>query len=219
MIRWLEKQQRASTGRAQETEITNQLSKLKEDLEYVKGCEPSRCQVEGCKVDLSDAKAYYSRHKVCGMHSKSGKVTVAEQRFCQRCSRRLAGYNEHNNENSKTGGLVMDFSTFPSSLVGRNPSPKSAFERGLETNQAAIAGKLQLPLQSNSQSPPPDLLTNIPSNCLSSQECFNGSGSNKALSLLSNQPSWSISRICLEVNNDNRPSDTSSGATIGQFIC
>lgn len=51
--------------------------------------QPPRCQVEGCKVDLSDAKAYYSRHKVCGMHSKSPTVVVAglEQRFCQQCSR------------------------------------------------------------------------------------------------------------------------------------
>jgi hypothetical protein len=55
----------------------------------VVGGQPPRCQVEGCKVDLSDAKAYYSRHKVCGMHSKSPKVIVAglEQRFCQQCSR------------------------------------------------------------------------------------------------------------------------------------
>ncbi|KAG5063544.1 hypothetical protein JHK85_004727 [Glycine max] len=47
-----------------------------------------RCQVAGCKVDLSGAKAYYSRHKVCAMHSKSPTVTVAglEQRFCQQCS-------------------------------------------------------------------------------------------------------------------------------------
>ncbi|KAF3968882.1 hypothetical protein CMV_007273 [Castanea mollissima] len=53
------------------------------------GAQPPRCQVEGCKADLSDAKAYYSRHKVCGMHSKSPKVIVAgiEQRFCQQCSR------------------------------------------------------------------------------------------------------------------------------------
>ncbi|KAJ8756243.1 hypothetical protein K2173_025055 [Erythroxylum novogranatense] len=74
--------------------------------------QPPRCQVEGCKVDLTDAKAYYSRHKVCGTHSKSPKVIVAglEQRFCQQCSRfhqlpefdqgkrscrrRLAGHNE-----------------------------------------------------------------------------------------------------------------------------
>ncbi|GMH29362.1 hypothetical protein Nepgr_031205 [Nepenthes gracilis] len=78
----------------------------------VQTSQPPRCRVEGCRVDLSDAKAYYSRHKVCGMHSKSAKVIVAglEQRFCQQCSRfhqlsefdegkrscrrRLAGHNE-----------------------------------------------------------------------------------------------------------------------------
>lgn len=51
--------------------------------------QPPRCQVEGCKVDLSGAKAYYSRHKVCTMHSKFPTVIVAglEQRFCQQCSR------------------------------------------------------------------------------------------------------------------------------------
>ncbi|URE36050.1 Squamosa promoter-binding-like protein [Musa troglodytarum] len=74
--------------------------------------QPPRCQVEGCNVDLTGAKAYYCRHKVCGMHSKAPKVVVAglEQRFCQQCSRfhqlpefdqgkrscrrRLAGHNE-----------------------------------------------------------------------------------------------------------------------------
>ncbi|CAI8602216.1 unnamed protein product [Vicia faba] len=77
-----------------------------------KGTHPPRCQVEGCKVDLSGAKAYYSRHKVCCMHSKSPYVVVSglDQRFCQQCSRfhqlpefdqgkrscrrRLAGHNE-----------------------------------------------------------------------------------------------------------------------------
>lgn len=56
------------------------------------GSNPPRCQVEGCNVDLSDAKAYYSRHKVCGMHSKSPLVVVngLEQRFCQQCSRFVA---------------------------------------------------------------------------------------------------------------------------------
>lgn len=53
--------------------------------------QPPRCQVQGCQVDLSDAKAYYSRHKVCSIHSKSPVVTVAglQQRFCQQCSRSL----------------------------------------------------------------------------------------------------------------------------------
>ncbi|VAI73961.1 unnamed protein product [Triticum turgidum subsp. durum] len=76
------------------------------------GSAPPRCQVEGCGVDLSGAKQYHCRHKVCSMHTKEPRVVVAglEQRFCQQCSRfhqlpefdqgkrscrrRLAGHNE-----------------------------------------------------------------------------------------------------------------------------
>ncbi|XP_077214990.1 squamosa promoter-binding-like protein 3 [Tasmannia lanceolata] len=48
-----------------------------------------RCQVEGCNVDLSTAKEYHRKHRVCGSHSKCPKVVVAgqERRFCQQCSR------------------------------------------------------------------------------------------------------------------------------------
>ncbi|KAG0576380.1 hypothetical protein KC19_5G075500 [Ceratodon purpureus] len=71
-----------------------------------------RCQVEGCKADLSGCKDYHKRHKVCEMHSKAPKAIAGgiEQRFCQQCSRfhvlkefdegkrscrrRLAGHNE-----------------------------------------------------------------------------------------------------------------------------
>ncbi|KAG1364221.1 squamosa promoter-binding-like protein 14 [Cocos nucifera] len=97
------------------------------------GQQPPRCQVEGCKVDLTGAKAYYCRHKVCGMHSKSPKVIVAglEQRFCQQCSRfhqlpefdqgkrscrrRLAGHNERRRKpspgslSSRIGRLSSSF--------------------------------------------------------------------------------------------------------------
>ncbi|XP_021730881.1 squamosa promoter-binding-like protein 18 isoform X1 [Chenopodium quinoa] len=70
------------------------------------------CQVYGCHKDLSSAKDYHKRHKVCDVHSKTPKVIVngIEQRFCQQCSRfhllgefddgkrscrkRLAGHNE-----------------------------------------------------------------------------------------------------------------------------
>lgn len=50
---------------------------------------PPRCQVEGCNLDLSSAKDYHRKHRVCESHSKSPKVTVAglERRFCQQCSR------------------------------------------------------------------------------------------------------------------------------------
>ncbi|KAF4365386.1 hypothetical protein CsatB_007948 [Cannabis sativa] len=47
------------------------------------------CQVDNCKEDLSAAKDYHRRHKVCELHSKSTKALVANQmqRFCQQCSR------------------------------------------------------------------------------------------------------------------------------------
>lgn len=47
------------------------------------------CQAEKCAVDLTDAKRYHRRHKVCEQHSKSPVVIVAglRQRFCQQCSR------------------------------------------------------------------------------------------------------------------------------------
>ncbi|KAL2336911.1 hypothetical protein Fmac_011357 [Flemingia macrophylla] len=48
-----------------------------------------RCQAEGCNVDLSNAKHYHRRHKVCEFHSKASTVITAglTQRFCQQCSR------------------------------------------------------------------------------------------------------------------------------------
>ncbi len=47
------------------------------------------CQVEGCKTDLTPAKDYHRRHKVCEMHSKAPRCIAGgqEQRFCQQCSR------------------------------------------------------------------------------------------------------------------------------------
>ncbi|CAH2039391.1 unnamed protein product [Thlaspi arvense] len=48
-----------------------------------------RCQAEGCNADLSHAKHYHRRHKVCEYHSKASTVVAAglSQRFCQQCSR------------------------------------------------------------------------------------------------------------------------------------
>ncbi|KAK2393567.1 hypothetical protein P8452_15549 [Trifolium repens] len=76
------------------------------------GSVPPCCQVDNCNVDLSGAKQYHKRHKVCENHSKAHSVLISElqQRFCQQCSRfhelsefddlkrscrrRLAGHNE-----------------------------------------------------------------------------------------------------------------------------
>jgi hypothetical protein len=48
-----------------------------------------KCQVDNCKEDLSIAKDYHRRHKVCEVHSKATKALVGKQmqRFCQQCSR------------------------------------------------------------------------------------------------------------------------------------
>nr|QMV47667.1 squamosa-binding protein-like 2 [Paeonia suffruticosa] len=49
----------------------------------------TRCQVEGCNLDLSSAKEYHQKHRICNIHSKCPKVIVGglERRFCQQCSR------------------------------------------------------------------------------------------------------------------------------------
>ncbi|KAG8641410.1 hypothetical protein MANES_13G145925v8 [Manihot esculenta] len=76
------------------------------------------CQADMCMADLSDAKPYHRRHKVCENHAKAQIVLVAgiRQRFCQQCSRfhelsefdetkksccrRLAGHNERRRKNA-----------------------------------------------------------------------------------------------------------------------
>ncbi|CAJ2678634.1 unnamed protein product [Trifolium pratense] len=76
------------------------------------------CQVENCDADLSEAKQYHRRHKVCEYHAKAPAVHIVgmQQRFCQQCSRfhelsefddtkrscrrRLAGHNERRRKNA-----------------------------------------------------------------------------------------------------------------------
>ncbi|CAO2211474.1 unnamed protein product [Urochloa humidicola] len=78
------------------------------------------CQVDDCRADLTSAKDYHRRHKVCETHSKTTKALVASQmqRFCQQCSRfhplaefdegkrscrrRLAGHNRRRRKTQPT---------------------------------------------------------------------------------------------------------------------
>ncbi|XWS76715.1 hypothetical protein CRYUN_Cryun01aG0201600 [Craigia yunnanensis] len=91
------------------------------------------CQVEDCGADLSKAKDYHRRHKVCEMHSKASQALVGNvmQRFCQQCSRfhilqefdegkrscrrRLAGHNKRrrktNPDTVVNGNSVTDEQT------------------------------------------------------------------------------------------------------------
>ncbi|CAI9783810.1 unnamed protein product [Fraxinus pennsylvanica] len=47
------------------------------------------CQVQDCTVDMTSAKPYHRRHKVCEFHAKAPAILVSglQQRFCQQCSR------------------------------------------------------------------------------------------------------------------------------------
>ncbi|KAL6603099.1 hypothetical protein ACP70R_043460 [Stipagrostis hirtigluma subsp. patula] len=90
--------------------------------------QPPRCQAEGCKADLSGAKHYHRRHKVCEYHAKASVVAAGgkQQRFCQQCSRfhvltefdeakrscrkRLA---EHNRRRRKPAATVADKDAAP----------------------------------------------------------------------------------------------------------
>ncbi|CAO2823877.1 unnamed protein product [Amaranthus hypochondriacus] len=76
------------------------------------------CQADDCTADLTEAKRYHRRHKVCEFHAKAPVVIVntIHQRFCQQCSKfhelsefddtkrscrsRLAGHNERRRKNS-----------------------------------------------------------------------------------------------------------------------
>ncbi|KAF5739268.1 Squamosa promoter binding protein-like 14 [Tripterygium wilfordii] len=87
-----------------------------------------KCQVDDCEEDLTNAKDYHRRHKVCELHSKSSKALVGKQmqRFCQQCSRfhplsefdegkrscrrRLAGHNRRRRKTQPddvTSGLLL----------------------------------------------------------------------------------------------------------------
>ncbi|PKA51327.1 Squamosa promoter-binding-like protein 17 [Apostasia shenzhenica] len=183
---------------------------------------PPRCQVEGCNLDLTGAKAYYCRHKVCGVHSKSPKVIVAglEQRFCQQCSRfhllpefdqgkrscrrRLAGHNERRRKpppgplSSRYGRLSSfheDNSRYRSFLMDFNcPRPAAPAARDVLPNNTNLwqGSNPYPPIFSASELAPGDCLAGV-----------SDSGS-CALSLLSTQP-WAASTATAAVPGNHSP--------------
>ncbi|CAL5412247.1 unnamed protein product [Camellia sinensis] len=52
------------------------------------------CQVDNCTTDMTYARSYHRRHKVCEFHAKAPAVDVAglRQRFCQQCSRTVQSF-------------------------------------------------------------------------------------------------------------------------------
>ncbi|KAJ9169318.1 hypothetical protein P3X46_017524 [Hevea brasiliensis] len=93
----------------------------------------SRCQVEGCNLDLSSAKDYHRKHRVCESHSKSPKVTVAglERRFCQQCSR-FHGLSEFDEKKRSCRRRLSDHNA-----RRRKPQPESG-----QLNPARLSSSL-----------------------------------------------------------------------------
>ncbi|RZB41840.1 Squamosa promoter-binding-like protein 14 isoform C [Glycine soja] len=107
------------------------------------------CQVDNCREDLSKAKDYHRRHKVCEAHSKASKALLANQmqRFCQQCSRfhplsefdegkrscrrRLAGHNRRRRK------------TQPEDVTSATPAPAAAANLEIFDLLTAIAGASQ----------------------------------------------------------------------------
>ncbi|CAN1248772.1 Squamosa promoter-binding-like protein 8 [Linum perenne] len=123
-----------------------------------------RCQAEGCTADLSHAKHYHRRHKVCEFHSKASTVLAAglTQRFCQQCSRfhllsefdngkrscrkRLADHNRRrrkSNQNGNSNQSRQDMLKGPAAAVGEtvwnNNSPSDNItETGTSPSESGI---------------------------------------------------------------------------------
>ncbi|KAK6162585.1 hypothetical protein DH2020_002426 [Rehmannia glutinosa] len=120
-----------------------------------------RCQAEGCNADLTHAKHYHRRHKVCEFHSKAATVIAAglTQRFCQQCSRfhllsefdngkrscrkRLADHNrrrrksQQSNQDNSTNKSHLENSTAPNS--SSENLPRSPPDSGPHSSSVTVA--------------------------------------------------------------------------------
>lgn len=108
------------------------------------------CQVDDCKTDLSNAKDYHRRHKVCDIHSKCSKAVVGNhvQRFCQQCSRfhplsefdegkrscrrRLAGHNRRRRK------------TQPEDVSSKNAPPINTVNNNITNSNLDIVNLLSI---------------------------------------------------------------------------
>lgn len=109
-----------------------------------------RCQAEGCTADLSHAKHYHRRHKVCEFHSKASTVLTSgfTQRFCQQCSRfhPLAEFDQekrscrkrladHNRRRRKSQSQPSDASSL---APKQTPSLRSSLESGTRSSSSSV---------------------------------------------------------------------------------
>lgn len=118
------------------------------------------CQAEKCTADLTDAKQYHRRHKVCEYHAKAQVVIVGgiRQRFCQQCSRfhelsefdetkrscrrRLAGHNERRRKSTAE-------TTHAEGSAGGGTGGKGQTKE-MVCGQVDDRGRIQITIQENS---------------------------------------------------------------------
>ncbi|XP_021723095.1 squamosa promoter-binding-like protein 2 [Chenopodium quinoa] len=102
--------------------------------------ENPRCQVEGCNLDLSSAKDYHRKHRVCENHSKSPKVVIngLERRFCQQCSR-FHGLSEFDQKKRSCRRRLSDHNA-----RRRKPKPEVIQFNSMRLTSSLYEGRNQL---------------------------------------------------------------------------
>ncbi|XWS22770.1 hypothetical protein CRYUN_Cryun29cG0065000 [Craigia yunnanensis] len=99
-----------------------------------------RCQVEGCNLDLSSAKDYHRKHRICESHSKSPKVIVGglELRFCQQCSR-FHGLSEFDEKKRSCRRRLSDHNA-----RRRKPQTEAVHFNAARSTSSSYDGKQQI---------------------------------------------------------------------------
>lgn len=112
----------------------------------------ARCQAEGCNADLSQAKHYHRRHKVCEFHSKASTVITAglTQRFCQQCSRFHVLAEFDNGKRSCRKRLADHNRRRRKTQQSHQGSPKPS--QPLETTTSSTDSAARLAMESTGQS-------------------------------------------------------------------
>lgn len=102
--------------------------------------ESPRCQVEGCNIDLSSAKDYHRKHRVCESHSKCPKVVIngLERRFCQQCSR-FHGLSEFDQKKRSCRRRLSDHNA-----RRRKPKPEVIQFNSMRLTSSLYEGRNQL---------------------------------------------------------------------------
>ncbi|XP_020110253.1 protein LIGULELESS 1-like [Ananas comosus] len=105
--------------------------------------QPPRCQADGCRADLSRAKRYHRRHKVCEFHAKAAMVVInggLQQRFCQQCSR-FHSLEEFDDNKKSCRKRLADHNRRRRKLKPASSAAGTASPAGATTQKRKLANK------------------------------------------------------------------------------